>query len=145
MAKSKIHFLSSSFWTSLPGVLSALAGLLGAIGVLWAIIGGTSPAPSKTEPIQLAAFARHLVPNSAVYSLQDGTARLTLTIWEVKGKNGSVIVSLSEGPTSTSSHKVEKGTSLVLVVSSRSYSFDVHEVFDKKNNRDEAIVSLRRL
>lgn len=165
----------SSFWTTLPGLLTAAATLVTALTAAWkvmlpdrtatatpvaelragpdkapatapAVTASATPAasPGRAEEL-LSAFARRTVPEEASYHIRDGEAVFDLEIREVKGKKGEVVVQ-TPGDAQNPARRVavKSGQSAVLNLAGRDYLFEVHAIQDRKDNGDQAVVSLRR-
>lgn len=134
---------TGSFWTTLPGILTALATLIAAVAGAWVSLQPPSDpsSPVRTE-VSIADFVRKSVPEQAEYSVRDGALTFTLIIHEVKGKKGAVVFSAGTASGSPR-YTVKNSEQVVIPVGGRDYTFSVQEINDREDNQDQAVISIR--
>ena len=133
---------TSSFWKTLPGILTAVAGLVTALGGLYAVL-SRPPVETPTQPIALRDFVQKGVVERSVYKVREGVHDFSVTVVDVKAKKG--ILKLTVTPTSGigANASLQIGRPEKVTVGQHRYSLEVHGFTDLKDGKDVASLTIK--
>lgn len=134
----------SSFWSSLPGVLTAGALLLGAITGLVQIV---IPLITRPQPIDapLSEFASKVVLERATYSIRDDAQVLQLAVVDIRARKRVLTISVASSAHQGVTLSLVEGAPQSFSVGTRTYTAEVLGFEDRKDGQDLATLRLRKL
>ena len=134
-----------TFWTTLPGIFTAAAGLITALTAaataIYPIIQKNS-AESGTPAI--TEFSKKTVLEGAKYKVSDGSAQITVSVDDIKVQRNILFLSVATGTDSPKSFQVTPSEPKAVVVGATEYLFSVHDFADVIVGADTAQLSIAR-
>lgn len=132
-----------SVFTSLPAILAQLAVLVGAVAAAYHL---TNPDPLPTGAIPLSVFNNYLIQQHARYRIQDGSRVVSFRCPNIKHNKLQIICRLAIEGMPSSEVTVSENSSVSVVLGDTSYTLVCLQIArpSKKEDRDEAVVSLHR-
>jgi hypothetical protein len=131
-----------AFWTSLPGIIVALTGLLGAIG---ASVGVIYPMIARAGgDVNLAEFKDKTVLEKGSYKVHDGETVIALFVSDIKVRRR--IVYLETGPEGQRMEEHQFGVNepTTFVVSGKTYEVIATDLADVSLRPDTAQLTILR-
>lgn len=131
MAEEALKAEAASFWKSLPGVITAITGLIAALTALaTAVYPMIQVSGQSKDSIALKDFVKRTVLEGGTYRIQDADAAITLVVDDIKVQRRLVFASFALGSQAPKKLEIEAGKTQLLVLGSKEYAVSVHDFAD---------------
>ena len=144
MAPKKPSSTTQSFWTTLPGLITAIATLLTAAAGFIVALPHVVRASATSSAIPIDGFRNKTVLEKARYTVLDGSTEIDLLVEDVKVGQRQVFLQIGLRGEKTTPVQLGINDPRLVTVGAKTYEATVHDLADVLLTPDTAQLSLVR-